>query len=368
MVKPSRQNRTEMKNATSLKEVADVEQWQRIQDHFAEVLGVTIRTVEPGSGNLLTTASNPTRLCEELIKSSPIGITKCARCIPVPLTELKPDKSWKEGYLCYIGLHNFSLPVRLPNNKIIAYLLVGPVLLGERPKPEKFPEKILELGIDRDRFMDALLEIKVFSFSGIASVMELLQEIASYIVELGYHKFKLKRIAPLPKIGKMVYKFYTDKLLNSLLDVSFNVTAAEFGSIMLLDQKSGNLYIKIGRGIKKDIIEHTRLKIGEGIAGLAAQEGRCLLVDDKITDERIKNRLKRPEIKSAIIAPLQLKDKLLGVMNVGTLHASNKFNLENINVLSQLIKVVSITLQDLSVDILSSKVRLSFPKVRRENF
>ncbi|MBU3933894.1 MAG: PocR ligand-binding domain-containing protein [Candidatus Omnitrophica bacterium] len=326
-----------------LKEVIDIKQWQEIQDHFAQVLGVTIRFVEP-NGNLLTRPSKTTRLCEEVIRSSAAGIAQCGRCLAPAAPNLETEQMWKEGYLCPIGLHNFSIPVNLPNNETIAKLLVGPVLLGERQKPGRYREKIAELGIDLDKFIDALIEIKVFSFSGIQSVLELLQDVVCYLVELGYHRFKLEKIIPLPKVSKMVYKFYTDKLLSALLDVSFNVTGAEFGSIMLLDEKSGSLYIKIGRGIKKDIIKHTRLKIGEGVAGLAAQENKFLLLDDKFADERIKNRLQRPEIKSAIVAPIQVEDELFGVMNIGTLHPSDKFSAENIDVLRQLIKLVTTTM------------------------
>lgn len=337
-----------MKSEITLKEVVSIEQWQKIQDHFAEVMGVTMRTVDSG-GNLLTTSSNPKRLCEEVIKSSPIGITRCGKCLPVSITDLELNEAWKEGYLCHIDLHNFSIPVMLPNNKAIAYILVGPVLLGARPKADKYQEKIKELGIDVEKITDGLLEIKVSSFSGINSVLELLQEVTSYIVEQGYHRFKLEKIIPSHKISRMVYKLYTDKLLNALLDVSSNMTGAEFGSIMVLDEGTGELYIKIGRGLKKDIIKHTRLKIGNGIAGLAAQERRFLLLDDKIADERIKNRLQRPEIKSAIVAPIQVKDELFGVMNIGTHQRSDRFNAENVGVLTQLVKLVGVALQDLSV-------------------
>lgn len=333
----------------TLKDIVDITQWQKIQDHFAEVIGIHMRTVDL-EGNLITTPSNTARLCEEIVRGSPVGMARCGKCLPPSIGDLELYKMWEEGYLCHIGLHNFSIPVIVTNNKTIAYVLVGPILLGERKKTSRYQEKITELGIDLERFIDGLIEIKLFSFSGIQAVVELLYDVTSYIAQLGYHRFKLERIIPLPKVSEMVYKFYIDRLLNALLDVSFNTTDAEFGSIMLLDEKRGELYIKIGRGIKKDIIKQARLKIGEGIAGLAAQEKRSLLLDDKITDERIKSRLQRPEIKSAIVTPLQLKDEIFGVMNLGTSQPSNKFNYENIAILNQLVKLVSITLQDVSTN------------------
>ena len=57
---------------------------------------------------------------------------------------------------------------------------------------------------------------------------------------------------------------------------------------MLLNEETGELFIKISRGIKKDIIKNTRLKIGEGIAGLAAQEERfyCLMIKSRMNESK----------------------------------------------------------------------------------
>lgn len=335
-----------MDKESAFKNLVDISQWQEIQEHFAEVIGATIRTIDP-SGNLLTATSRPTRLCQEAVDSPPSGITKCRECFSSSLIDLKASELWREGYQCHLGLHNFAIPVSLPDNQRIAYVIVGPVLLGERQKPEKYREKIAELGMDFDKFVDALIEIKVFSFSAIQSVLELLRDVISYIVEVDYHRFKLEKFIPLPHLSKTVYKFYTEKLLNALLDVSFNVLGGEFGSIMLFNEKTGELNIKIGRGIKKDIMKHARLKAGEGIAGLAAEKREILLVNDKVADERIKQRLQRPEITSAVVAPIQAEDKLFGVMSVGTRSDSGKFNSENIDILRQLVKLVAVSFKDI---------------------
>lgn len=335
-----------MKKANSFEELVDIKKWQEIQEHFAAVIGVTIRTIDP-SGNPLTVASRPARLCAEIVNASPAGIAKCVECFSPVLANLVTDEMWKEGTLCHLGLYNFAIPVSLPESQKIAYVLVGPVILGERPKPERYREKIAELGVDFDKFADALIEIKVFSFSAIQPVLELLWDVVSYIVEIDYHRFKLGKTIPLPSLSKMVYKFYTEKLLNALLDVSCGVFGGELGSIMLLNEETGELFIKISRGIKKDIIKNTRLRIGEGIAGLAAQEGKILLVNDKIADERIKGRFQRPEIQSAVVAPIQTENKLLGVMNIGTRYASNKFDLKNVEVLRQLVKLTAVSFQDI---------------------
>lgn len=335
-----------MKRGSAFGEFVDIGQWQEIQEHFAEVIGATIRTVD-SSGNSLTAASGPTRLCAEIVSVSPAGMAKCGECFSPSLVNLRTNEMWREGYQCHLGLYNFAIPVSLPENQKIAYILVGPVFLGERQKPEKYREKMAELGMDFDTFADALIEIRDFSFSAIQSVLELLRDVVSCIVEAGCHKFKLEKAVPLPELSRMAAAVYIDKLLNALLEVSCDVLGGEFGSIMLLNEQSKELFIKVSRGIKKEIVKHARLKIGEGIAGLAAQERRILLVNDRIADERIRGRSQRPEIKSAVVAPIQTDDKLLGVMNIATRHASDKFDSENIEILRQLVKLAAVSFQDI---------------------
>jgi hypothetical protein len=272
----------------------------------------------------------------------------CGKCLPPSLDDVSQGKKWKEGYQCHLGLYNFCIPVTTVNNQAAAYMLVGPVFLGRRRKEQGYKQKAAQLGLDQERFIDAIIEVKAFTFTGILSVIELISDIACYVVQLGYSRFKLERLIPVPKIGKLMHRFYIERILNALLDVSFNTAGGEFGSIMLLNEETGELYIKIAKGIKKDIIKNTRLRIGEGIAGLALKEKRLFLLDDRVTDERIKARLRRPEIKSAIVAPFHLKNEPLGVMNIGTTKSTRRITSENIETLQRLIELTETSLADLA--------------------
>jgi len=329
-----------------LLDIVDKAQWQKIQDHFAKVLGVTLRTIDVND-NFLTTPTEISRVCREVIHSSRLGIAMCGKCLPPFLKRQGINTLWKEGYQCHMKFHLFCIPVEMFNKEPIAYILLGPVFLGKRPHYEDYIEKVRELGIDFSKFVDALLEIKVFSFYGIRSVIELLHNVASYIAQLGYQKLELKEIASLSKIERFVGKFYVDKLLNTLLDISFEMLGAEIGSVMLWDKEKEELYIRVSRGLKEEIAKNVRLKIGEGIAGVVAQEKKSFFVDDKIEDTRIKNRLTRRQIKSAIITPLKSKDKILGVVNIATQKRSEIFSSSHTSLLEQLAKLVSVALEDI---------------------
>ena len=91
-------------------------------------------------------------------------------------------------------------------------------------------------------------------------------------------------------------------------------------------------------------VQHTHLKLGEGIAGLAAKNNSpFLLKGDQVKDDqgenRIKHLLKRPEIKQAIVIPLSSKNKVYGVLNLHTKKEEPKIEdgLENLQHLSKLI-------------------------------
>jgi len=324
-------------------DLVDIDHWQKIQDHFAQVIGVTIRTVDR-TGRLITKPSNTTRICEEILTNSPAGIARCSRCLPPSLDALSLEEKWKEGYECHLGLYNFSIPVDTIDNQAVAYMLIGPVSLGQRKKVQGYKDKIEELGIDQEKFIDAMIEVKAFTFTGIRSVIELISDITCYVVQLGYNRFKLERIIPLPKLGRVVHRFYMDRILSTLLDVSSDTAGTEFGSIMLLNEDSGELYIKVARGLNKDIIKNTRLKLGEGLAGLALKERRFLLLDNKLTDRRIKSRLRRPKIKSALVAPIKIDNQPMGVMNIGTVRPAVKITSGKLETLHRLIELTEATL------------------------
>ncbi len=338
-----------MASKVSFHEIIDIHHWQKMQDHFAEVIKLTVRTVDE-KGMAISEPSNETKLCSEVLKDSDLWTSVCRRCLLEPKLS-KKDKfgagtEIKEGTYCNrIGLHNYSIPVKIPRGQIIAYLMIGPVLVGPRQKPSTYQKMLEDKGVNFVEFIDGLIEINHFSFSGIQSVIELISEISCYIARLRYEKFRLERsILKFAVLKRRIQKVFLDRLLESLLDVAFEATNAEIGSIMVFDEKTGELYIKLNRGLKKDIVHSARLKPGEGIAGLVVQRNKPLLLDDKITSKQIRERFTRPELKSAVVVPLSVKGETFGVINLATSNPTNKFDTQKIKLLSQLIRLVDISL------------------------
>ncbi len=116
-----------------------------------------------------------------------------------------------------------------------------------------------------------------------------------------------------------------DKRLKLTAQRLTNLLEVERVSIMLMDQKGKEFYIKVAVGMDDEVIHNTKVKFGEGIAGWVAQSGQALLMKDMQQDVRFSLR-KGPQYynNSFLVVPLRSKNRVIGLVNV-----SNKRSREN---------------------------------------
>ena len=106
-----------------------------------------------------------------------------------------------------------------------------------------------------------------------------------------------------------------EALLRWLLGLATRATRAGSGSLMLFDEAAGELYLAFAYGLSETTMHHTRVRLGDGIAGRVAATGQA----EFITDNRHPgSRRDRSQVKAAICAPIRWESKLLGVLNVST--------------------------------------------------
>jgi transcriptional regulator with GAF, ATPase, and Fis domain len=209
-----------------------------------------------------------------------------------------------------------------------------------RKSKDEYLKIAQELGLDdAQAFYDAVLEIKILSFHGAQSLLELIKDIAEYTLKLAYQNlFKEKRItAALP--GLMA-------LLNAMLDVAFEISRADVGSVMLLDEKTDELRIHSARGIAHEIINNTRVKLGNRISGVAAKRGESFLIDEHLRDNKIMPYLERPYLSSSMVIPLRIENRSIGVMNLGTLDSSPaRFKREDLKLMQKLVDFTTLAIR-----------------------
>lgn len=125
-----------------------------------------------------------------------------------------------------------------------------------------------------------------------------------------------------------------EQLLGTTIGLATKVIGARVGSIMLLDDTGKELHISNAIGIDPEVVKNTRLPLGESIAGYVAKHGEPLIVKDVEEDRRFRrtNR-QRYETKSLICAPLLVKERLLGVINLNNKKRGGKFDERDLKLL-----------------------------------
>ncbi|MDD4899212.1 MAG: PocR ligand-binding domain-containing protein [Candidatus Omnitrophica bacterium] len=317
----------------ALKDSLNLKVWQKIQDNFAAVTDVSMRTYDAEGRPVIAPSFQP-RLCQQLSRQSPLRDKLCGLCLPTFLGgKAVVDKNL--SYSCLAGFHNFFVPLRFGSEKIAGYIVFGPVILIARKPKEEYLRLANDLNTNAEELWSAILEIKVVSLHYMQSLTQLIADVFAYTAKMEGEEAGQKSVKS--EDAKW------NRVLEILLDVALEMSQADIGSVMLLDEKKQMLTIRNSQGLPEEVKKNSRVYLGEGISGIAAQEGSAFLLNKNIQDNRLKVLLRRPYINSAMVLPLRLHDKIVGVVNLGTKSPSVNFTQDNINIMQKLISLVNVS-------------------------
>ncbi len=128
---------------------------------------------------------------------------------------------------------------------------------------------------------------------------------------------KIKELDMVWRLNEQIMSFRDmQSLLQSILKGALEVMEATSGSIMLIDPPgSDTLVIKAAHGLRREVVERARVKVGEGIAGLVAERREGMLLLDDLMDPRLRTRRR---VSDALSVPIIAEGELLGVLNLNT--------------------------------------------------
>ncbi len=334
----------------SAKQLLDLKQWQKIQDLFSEIVGANLWLIEP-SGTSLTIPSKVNGSCPDIAQAKSSPKANPVDCI------FKALQSWNQqkehSYKCTHNLNYFPLPVRC-NEQIIGVIVVGPVIVGKREDKKTYEALCENLEIDSEIFLDRVREIKIFSYNGIKTVLDFLRTLTQHLIQLSYHRAELERLVPgflaaQEEGEEFVSATYANLLANCLLEVASQVVHADSGSVMLVDQDRKNFSIRSAHGIKPEVLKQKRLPFEAGVAGWVAARNKAILIGPLEARKEVpKEKLRRPQIKSSMVVPLEFKKKVLGVFCLNAKSANKRFNQNNLVLMDQLGKLASVALARVS--------------------
>lgn len=141
----------------------------------------------------------------------------------------------------------------------------------------------------------------------------------------------------------------TKELFATSLTRIMELFGADRGSIFTLKENGTELILSVAEGMQHDEEEAMVKRMGDGIIGKVAQEKRPIVVENIAKDGRFANFKPRKGYKTSsfICAPLMIKDRLMGVINITDKKSGLHFNKNEMQLL----------------DFLSSQIALNYRRI-----
>lgn len=182
----------EEKNELYLTNLIDIDMLQRIQDAFGDMTGMAVVTVDD-KGAPVTVPTNFTDFCCKYTRCSEEGRRRCEECdIKGAELRLKTGETYSH-YYCHAGLVDFAAPIMAGDKMIGGY--IGGQILTSPPNLEKFRKIAAEIGVDPDKYAEAVKKVQIVSEEKAATASNFLCVIASALSDMVYKGYVIQKNA-----------------------------------------------------------------------------------------------------------------------------------------------------------------------------
>jgi len=175
-----------------------------------------------------------------------------------------------------------------------------------------------------------------------------------------------EQIKALSKISKAITcDYYLEDILRLIVTVTAEALDSNTCSLMLVDDKSGELVVRATQSVSEEYNKKSPLKIGEGISGKVAKEGRPIAVKDvtKEKEYKYKDIAGKEGLCSLLCVPLSAKGKVIGVINCYT-SRPHDFSDEEIELLTTIANQAAVAIMNTEL-IVKSRVIQEELEVRK---
>jgi two-component system, OmpR family, phosphate regulon sensor histidine kinase PhoR len=133
-----------------------------------------------------------------------------------------------------------------------------------------------------------------------------------------------------------------DSVLTAVVDAAVALTGAEEGSLLLLDEATGELYMRAARNFQEEFVRTFRLPVKDSLAGNVIRTGKPIVLDEK-TPQKIKTAYL---VQGLLYVPLQSKGNIFGVLGVDNRQSRLPFTNTHIKALSAMAEYAVIAIDN----------------------
>jgi len=160
---------------------------------------------------------------------------------------------------------------------------------------------------------------------------------------------RIRELNALFGIGKSVTSLLDlEKVLNRIVEAAVYITGAEEGTLLLVDEDTGELYLRAARNLGDKYARGFRLKVEDSLAGQVVKTGKPVIAQVNESDEGLKIKTGYL-VRSLLNVPLKTANKVLGVLSVDNRVSTRMFATNDQYLLSALADWATIAIENARV-------------------
>lgn len=133
-----------------------------------------------------------------------------------------------------------------------------------------------------------------------------------------------------------------DSVLTAIVDAAVGLTGAEEGSLLLLDEATGELYMRAARNFQEEFVRTFRLPVKDSLAGNVMRSGQPVILDET-TPQKIKTAYL---VQGLLYVPLQSHGQVFGVLGVDNRQSRLPFTQNHIKAISAMADYAVIAIEN----------------------
>ncbi len=173
-------------------------------------------------------------------------------------------------------------------------------------------------------------------------------------------KRRITSLETIERIGRKVTSLLDlDSILASIVEAAVELSGAEEGSLLLLDESTGEFYIRAEQNFQPEIVSTFRLSINEPLAAQVLRTGKPLLINEK-TPQQIASSF---YVYTLLYLPLMIQDHAIGILEVDNRQNSKSFDKDQITLLMALTDYAAIAIENTRLYSRSESERLRLKSI-----
>lgn len=160
---------------------------------------------------------------------------------------------------------------------------------------------------------------------------------------------KVHDLEILEKLSKKISSILEkEELLRLIVSVYVEMAKVKKVSLMIIDENTNELKLQAARGINREDFERIKFKVGEGVAGKAAETGKVFCLNDatKFLGYKVFNPKRDKTKEPLLVMPLKVKEKVLGVINLSDKLSGEPFTKHEVTLYSTLATHVAVSIEN----------------------